>query len=214
MTSSPDKKAIVQLPMTPVSDCYGYDRGNPVDRHYIEAFLAEHAAAIHGDGAEVKDDTYLRRFGHGRLRSATVIDIDPTSPRATLRADLATAGSLPGAAFDCMVLTQTLQLVHDPAAALANCCQALRPGGTLLLTVPCLSRITPVGGDTDRWRYTPAGLRHLLASWPGQVTVTGYGNLRTCLAALLGEAAEDLTSAELDHDDPVFPLVACAAACR
>ena len=82
--------------MTPVSDCYGYDRGNPVDRHYIEAFLAEHAAAIHGDGAEVKDDTYLRRFGHGRLRSATVIDIDPGSPRATLHADLATAGSLPG----------------------------------------------------------------------------------------------------------------------
>ena len=204
----------MQLPLTPLSDCYGYDPGTPVDRHYIEAFLTEHATAIRGDSAEIKDDTYLRRFGQDRLRSATVIDIDPANPRATIRADLTDTGSLPSRAFDCIVLTQTLQLVSDPAAALANCRQALRPGGCLLLTVPALGRISPSGSDTDRWRYTPAGLRHLLASWPGAVTVAGYGNLRTCLAALLGEAAEDLTSTELDHRDPAFPLLACAAARR
>lgn len=204
----------MQLPLTPLSDCYGFDRGTPVDRHYIHAFLNEHAAAIHGDGAEVKDSTYLRRYGDGRLRSVAVIDLDPANPQATLRADLAEAGSLPGAAFDSIVLTQTLQLISDPAAALANCGQALRPGGTLLLTVPALGRISPSGGGNDRWRYTPAGLRHLLTSWPGPVTVTGYGNLRTCLAALLGEAAEELTSTELDRRDPAFPLLACAAARR
>lgn len=43
---------------------------------------------------------------------------------------------------------------------------------------------------------------------------TGYGNLRTCVAALPGEAAEELTSTELDRRDPAFPLLACAAARR
>lgn len=204
----------MRLPITPLSDCYGYDRGTPIDRHYIEAFLAGHKTAIGGDGAEVKDDTYLRRFGEDRLRSATVIDIDPANPHATLHADLAAARSLPAAAFDCIVLTQTLQLVGDPATAVANCHQALRPGGTLLITVPTLGRISRSNPGADRWRLSPAGLRHLLAQWPGQTTVTGYGNLRTCLAALLAEAAEELTRAELGHPDPAFPLVACAAARR
>ncbi|WP_148083657.1 hypothetical protein [Micromonospora sp. Llam0] len=44
----------MNLPLHPVSDCYGYDRGTPVDRIYIDAFLAHHRTLIHGDAAEVK----------------------------------------------------------------------------------------------------------------------------------------------------------------
>jgi len=53
----------MQLPLRPISDCYGYDRGTPVDRIYIEAFLDRHCDDIRGHGAEVKTDGYLRRFG-------------------------------------------------------------------------------------------------------------------------------------------------------
>jgi len=143
-----------------------------------------------------------------------VIDIDPYNLDAHLHADLSQPRSLPAETFDCILLTQTLQLLADPAAALVNCHQALRPGGALLLTVPCLSRISPSSRTRDRWRFTPAGLRELFSSWDGPVTVTGHGNLRVCLAALLGEAAEYLTPTELDYHDPDFPLVACAIAHR
>jgi hypothetical protein len=204
----------VHLPTAPISDCYGYDRGTPVDRHYIETFLAEHAHTIRGDGAEIKDDTYLRRFGGEALLSATVIDIDPANPRASRTADLAEPASLPANAFDCVVLTQTLQLVQDPAIALANCARALRVDGALLVTVPALGRISPSAPNTDRWRYTPAGLRQMFAPWPGPATVKGRGNLRTCIAALVGEAVEDLTPADLADDDSAFPLVTCAIAVR
>lgn len=204
----------MQLPLTPVSDCYGYDRGTPVDRHYIETFLTEHADAVCGDGAEIKDDVYLRRFGGPRLRSAAVIDIDPANPRVTIQADLATPNSIPANTFDCIVLIHTLQLVADPATALTNCHKALRLGGALLVTVPTVGRISPSASQTDRWRFTPAGLRHLLQRWPGQVLVAGHGNLRTCVAALLGEAVSDLTRAELAYHDPAFPLLACAIAHR
>jgi SAM-dependent methyltransferase len=204
----------MQLPLTPLSDCYGYDRGTPVDRPYIDAFLTAHAALLHGDGAEVKDATYLLRHGGPRLTSVTIIDIDRQNPSATLLTDLSRQGSLPIGTFDCIVLTQTLQLLADPAAALRDCSAALRPGGTLLLTVPSVARISPSGGPADRWRFTPAGLRELLAGWPGPTTVTGYGNLRTCVAALLGEAAEELTPTEIEHHDPRFPLLAAAVARR
>jgi SAM-dependent methyltransferase len=204
----------MRLPLHPISDCYGYDRGTPVDRRYIEAFLRCHRHDICGHGAEIKTDSYLRRFGRDQVRHTTVIDIDPRNLQSQLRADLSRPRSLPTGTFDCIVLTQTLQLLADPAAALINCHQALHHGGALLVTVPCLGRISSSSRSQDRWRFTPAGLWELFSAWDGPVTVTGHGNLRVCLAALLGEAAEDLTPAELDHHDPDFPLVACAIAHR
>ncbi len=204
----------MQLPLRPISDCYGYDRGTPVDRIYIEAFLDRHRDDIRGHGAEIKTDGYLRRFGRDQVRFTTVIDIDPHNLQVQLRADLSQPHSLPAESFDCIMLTQTLQLLADPAAALTNCHQALRPGGALLLTVPCVGRISPSSCSQDRWRFTPAGLWERFSAWDGPVTVTGHGNLRVCLAALLGEAVEDLVPAELEHHDPDFPLVVCAIAHR
>jgi len=204
----------MDLPMTPLSPCYGYDRGTPTDRPYINAFLTAHARSIRGDAAEIKDDTYLRLHGGDRLTSITIIDADPRNTATTLHADLAVPGTLPPERFDCIVLTQTLQLLPDPAQTIRTCARALRPSGTLLVTVPCVARISPSGGNADRWRFTPAGLRQLFTGWTGEVTVTGYGNLRTCLAALLGEAAEELGPGQLEHYDPNFPLIACAAAHR
>jgi hypothetical protein len=33
---------------SPIGHCYGFDRGQPLDRWYIERFLARHAHAIRG----------------------------------------------------------------------------------------------------------------------------------------------------------------------
>lgn len=204
----------MSLPSQPISNCYGYDRGTPVDRIYIEAFLDHHRHHIRGDGAEVKDETYLRRYGYRQLRSATVIDIHRSNSRADLLADLTRPGVLPVDTFDCIILTQVLHLLTDPATAITNCQNALRPEGSLLLTAPCLSRISPGNPTSDHWRFTPTGLQQLLQDWPGPVTVTGHGNLRTALAFLVGHAAQDLTRDDFHHDDPAYPIVTCAIAHR
>ena len=49
---------------------YGYSRGSPVDRYYIERFLERHAADICGRVLEVGDDAYTRRFGGSRVTGA------------------------------------------------------------------------------------------------------------------------------------------------
>src|SRR3954471_8448929 len=79
----------------PFSDCYGWDRGLPVDRFYIERFLAARADRIHGEVLELRDAGYTRRFGGERVSRAHVVDIDAGNPQATLTADLCEAGSLP-----------------------------------------------------------------------------------------------------------------------
>ncbi len=103
--------------LRPFSDRYGYDRGTPVDRYYIERFLSEHAGRIRGDVLEVKDAHYTRRFGDGARPH--VVDLDSGNPAADLHADLNVPGSLPAERFDCVILTQVLQFL-SPETALAK----------------------------------------------------------------------------------------------
>jgi SAM-dependent methyltransferase len=209
LTSSAD------LPLEPFSDHYGFDRGTPVDRPYIEAFLSGHSEVINGSVLEVQDNAYTSRFGADRVTQSTVVDIDATNQRATLVADLEQPASLPVAAYDCIILTQTLHLLRRPGRCVENCFGALRPGGALLATAPALSRLSPSYPDKDFWRFTRAGIAELFARhWPDDFTPESFGNLRTCVAFLMGEVVEDLADGVLDQRDPRFPLTVAVQATK
>jgi SAM-dependent methyltransferase len=194
----------------PVSGDWGFDRGTPVDRFYLEEFLQAHRDAVRGDVLELKSSGYTERLGGSRVGKAHVLDIDPSNAAATVVADLDEPGSLPVEAYDCFLFMQTLQFLPHPEVALANAWSALRPGGTLLLTVPAVSKVERE--LPDFWRFTPAGLRELLGRvCPSDRTeVRGYGNVLTACAFLLGLAAEELRKRDLDVNDPDFPILACA----
>jgi SAM-dependent methyltransferase len=199
---------------TPVSSYWGFDRGTPLDRIYIERFLAAHTEDIRGHVLEVRDSTYTAAYGGGKVALAAVVDIDPANPDATVVADLAEPGSLPAAAFDCIIATQTLQYVVRPRAAVANMWHALTPGGVALVTVPCASRIDPDAAEADRWRFTRAGLETLFrdaGEW-ATLEVHGFGNVLSTVGFMMGISAQELRDCELDAQDEFFPLVACARA--
>ncbi|MGH2921652.1 MAG: class I SAM-dependent methyltransferase [Gaiellaceae bacterium] len=197
---------------SPVSAYYGFDRGLPVDRFYIERFLASFADDVRGRVLEVQDGAYTRRWGGDRVTANEILDINPENAEATLVADLAGAGSLPRERYDCAILTQTLQYVTNPEAALRNMWQSLAPGGVALITVPSLSRIDPDLPPVDFWRFTPRGLETILrqACPTGEIELNGFGNVLAAVAFLMGLAAEELRESELEHNDEDFPLVVCA----
>jgi SAM-dependent methyltransferase len=201
-------RPFIFIRVRPYSPRYGANRGTPLDRVYIERFVAQHAAAIRGEVLEVNDDRYTAQFG-GSCRSH-VVDIRPTNPRATIVADLCVVGSLPPERFDCVILTHTIQLVEDPAAAVENVYAALVPGGVALITVPSLSRLDL--GDRDYWRWTPLGLETLCqrALPDADVAVQAYGNAGAGAAFFVGLSAENVGSRLLRRDDPNFPVVTCA----
>ncbi|MGB0970951.1 MAG: methyltransferase [Mycobacterium sp.] len=196
----------------PISEYYGFERGTPIDRYYIEAFLAREAASIHGEVLEVLNSTYACRFGGADVTQTHVVDIDESNPAATLIADLTIVGSLPRQAYDSIIMTQTLHVTRNDSAGFENLWQSLRPGGTLLFTGPCISRLDDGVPDSDHWRYTPLGLRLQLAKLlpAAEVRVEAHGNVLAAAAFLYGISAEELTRAELDEDDPRFPLIVCA----
>ncbi len=96
---------------------------------------------------------------------ADVLDIDPENQAATIVADLSKTSGVPAQSFDCVILTQTLGLIYDVRAALANVHRSLKPGGVLLCTVPASGRISYEGPalDGDFWRFTEASVRQLFA---------------------------------------------------
>jgi hypothetical protein len=202
--------------LRPVSAAWGFDRGTPVDRHYIERFLRAHETLIRGRCLEIKDAAYTRWLGAGRVDATDVLDIDERNPRAGLHGDLTQGAGIPSDSYDCFVLTQTLHLLYDFRAALMHSLRVLKPGGTLLVTVPALSRVPPEEGglDTDYWRFTEASLRRLLSELLplDAFEVTVYGNLLGATAFLQGLAAEELRPDELDHRDPYFPVIVAACA--
>ncbi len=194
----------------PVSRDWGYDRGTPVDRRHIEAFLAAHSSDVRGAVLEVQEDDFTRAFGGSRVTSHDVVDIDPSSGRATILADLRCAPDLSSDRFDCIVLTQTLHVIDDVGAALRECHRILKPGGVLLATLPAASRsCLEYGTDGDLWRVTPAGARRLVeaAFEPSHASYDVYGNILTNTAFLHGLAAEELTDAEFETADPYFPAI-------
>jgi SAM-dependent methyltransferase len=195
---------------TPIARSFGFDRGHPVDRRYIEAFLDRHCGDVRGRVLEIGDRGYTRRFGGDRVTRTDVYD-RPGNDDATLTGDLGGAAALPAAAFDCMIVTQTLLFVFDLRRALSNLRDALAPGGVLLVTVPGISQV--VREDMDRegdfWRFTTRSLRDLAATSfaADRIDVEARGNVLACVAFLHGLAQEDLRADELDVDDPDFQLI-------
>lgn len=202
--------------LEPLSDVYGIDRGTPIDRVFIDNFAAQNRASIRGRVLEVGDGRMAKRFGAAHVTEVEVLDVDPANPLATIVVDLDDQGALDGEAFDCVVLTQVLQFLRRPDVALHSIWEALNVHGTILITVPCVSRRDATSGDSDFWRWTPAGLALLLEQvLPGAKTETvAFGNLLTCVAFLHGLAGEELRATDLAHVDEDFPLLACARVTR
>ena len=202
--------------LDPVDAGFGGGRGRPIDRHYIEGFLARHAAAVHGRVLEVAEDRYTRRFGGDRVSASEVLHRDASNPRATFIGDLADGATLPSGHFDCFICTQTLQYVFDVRRAVATVHRMLKPGGVWLLTVPGISQISPYDRDRwgEHWRFTPQSVKRLLAEAFSDFEVRAFGNVLAATGFLQGLACEDLTADELDHVDDRYPMLVTARAVR
>jgi SAM-dependent methyltransferase len=210
--------------VTPISRTFGFDRGLPIDRHYIERFLSEESAppggagTIRGHVLEFGDDIYTRRYGGRAVEQIDVLDVDASNDRATLVADITVPAGLPRDRFDAIICTQTLPFIYDVGAAVAGLHAMLKPGGSLLLTVPGVAKVWRRGDAQygDYWRFTSRSVETLLrgAFGAGDVRVVAFGNVLTAAAFLYGLATSELTAAELDEHDPDFEVIIAARATK
>jgi SAM-dependent methyltransferase len=195
--------------LTPISSVFGFERGTPIDRYYIEGFLARHADDVRGRVMEIAEDTYTRRFGGERVQSVDILHVVEGKRRATIVADLQSADHIPSDTFDCIILTQTLQYIYDVKAALRTLNRILKPGGVLLATFPglCMFDYDPSGYSTQ-WHFSPGSAQRLFGEvFPEKsVTIESHGNVFIALAFLHGIALEEVRQKDLDFHDPSYVI--------
>jgi len=196
--------------LSPISRNFGVDRGRPVDRYYVDNFLARHADDIRGRVLEIKDATYTRRYGGKRVNVSDVLDVAEDNHRATIVADLTYADHVPSDTFDCVIFTQTLHFIYDVRAAIQTIHRILKPGGALLATFPGISQ-TSCREYAERygWAFTQLSARRLFEeAFPAaNIRVEAHGNVLAAIAFLHGLAVEELRQEELDYHDPDYEVL-------
>jgi hypothetical protein len=192
----------------PVSRTFGLDRGTPIDRYYIEAFLNSQRELITGHVLEIAESRYSKEFGHN-ISSFEVLHVQ-SHPKATIVGDLTQPSTLPADRIDCFICTQVFNFIFDFERAIEGAYHVLKPGGVLLATVAGISQVSRY--DADRWghfwSFYPQGIQRSFENVFGKenVKVTSYGNSLSAIAFLKGLACDELSADELDYYDRDYPV--------
>jgi SAM-dependent methyltransferase len=197
--------------VTPISRVWGFDRGLPVDRYYIDRFLQQHTADVQGRVLEIADNNYTCRFGGQQVAQSDVLHVCEGNPQATIIGDLTDGNGIPDNAFDCVILTQTIHLIYDVRGVIATLCRILKPGGVALVTTPGISQISRYDMDNwgCYWNFTSQAARRLFEEKfaPDCVTIDTYGNVLAATAFLYGLSATELRPFELDYHDRDYEII-------
>lgn len=196
-----------RLPTTPLSRKFGFDRGTPIDRFFIDSFLKRFGQDIHGHGVEIGDSRYLTLYGGSFVTKKDVIDINRKNKKATIIGDLKNLSLVRANTFDIAIVTHVLGMIDDPQKAIQELHRILKPGGVLLATTSCLGPTMP--DNQSLFRIMPEGARALFSTvfTKKNVEITTMGNYQVAVAFLSGMSLEEVDREVLTKSDPMFPCV-------
>lgn len=132
-------------------------RGRLLDVGCSVGLLVDEARLAGFDSAGIDLDRNAVDYARGQGRPVT----------------LAAIADWPARDYDCITLSHTLEHVPEPISFLETCAARLKPGGCLVIAVPCFCGLHP-RLYRDRWygwlphqhyfHYSPAGLQRLFTA--------------------------------------------------
>lgn len=189
---------------------FGYDRGTPIDRVYINNFLKKRKNLFVGDCLEVGYPEFLLNFSVP-LNQITVLGVNNPDKRFKyVNCDLSLGKELPREKFDLFVCTQTFNFIKDYSTAIENSANLLKEDGSMIGTVSGLAALSQY--DDDKWgdyyRFSPRAIREALSKSFHEVEIEVYGNLYSAIHYLAGHSYEDLQYKYLiETSDNLYPVI-------
>jgi len=193
----------------PMSDDFGYKRGGPIDRHYIEQFLSMHSSGIKGRVLEVGDNKYTITFGKQNVSKSDILDINSANKKATIIADLTNADHIPSNTYDCIILTHVISMIYDYKSALQTVHRILKPSGVLLLTSGVGFKIHQNPNCEIHWNISDLCFKRILGEFfqPKNVTTQRFGNILTMTSFLFGVGRTEIKDSEYKFNDVDYPVI-------
>jgi SAM-dependent methyltransferase len=194
-----------QFPFCP---SFGLGRGTPVDRYYLERFIAESRQQVRGDVVELGGRAANRQaygFDCDRYRG---VDLQ-AGDGVEVVGDIHDASLFAEASLDTVLAFNVLEHCRQPWVVAENTHRWLRGGGRVLCMVPNAQRLHEM--PEDYWRPLPAAVDSLFSMFPVR-RMRVYGNPVATIASLFGVAAEELTAEELAVHHPSYPVASCIVA--
>lgn len=202
-------KLIAAMPDRPISKRFGAERGKPIDRVYIERFLAENQDKIKGTVMEMADSRYTKMFGHD-VEQSLMLHLNGWG-KGVVKGNLETGEGINENSVDCFICTQTIQFIYDIHSVVRNIYKMLKPGGAALVTAHCLGQISLYDYHNwgEYWRFTEMSMRRLFAEAfdAETITVCSWGSMKTAMAYQYGLCAEDLHKEDFEFHDEQYPVI-------
>lgn len=200
------------LGLSPNNRTFGFSRGTPIDRYYIENWLEKNKYMIYGDVLEIAEDTYTKKYGQDRVKKSYMLHVAEDKP-PYIKGNFETGEGIKEESVDCIILTQTIPFIFDIQSAMTNIYKMLTKNGRCIITVSGISQISRY--DMDRWgeywRFTNLSLRNVAEKAGFDVVeMQNYGNVKIATAMLYGLAAEELDKKELNYIDDDYQVIICA----
>ncbi|MSR76728.1 MAG: methyltransferase [Candidatus Omnitrophica bacterium] len=198
------------LPSCPISRQFGSERGTPIDRYYIDRFMACHRHDIHGDVLEIGSPAYGPRFGK-EVKTMTILHYEKKDSPSTIWGDLERHETLPRDGFDCFICPQTFQYIYDFERGIRGAYQMLKEGGVLLATLPAVSQTSVAKTESwkEYWRFRQDSVVRGFSNVFGasNILVNSYGNVMVGTCFLYGFSLEEIPKANLEDYDPDYPFL-------
>ncbi|MBE9229908.1 methyltransferase domain-containing protein [Phormidium sp. LEGE 05292] len=195
----------------PMCQFYGYLRGEPIDKYYVNKFIEKIKPEIVGNileiGAgpqaketyELSDDCSYRNLNIKALPEVDIVgdvhDVNLVEPESC----------------DTILLFNVLEHCYAPWIVIENIYTWLKPGGKCFAATPVGVRIH--ADPTDYWRPLPNAFTWMLRNF-SKHEIYSYGNAMSVTASLYGISHQELTIEELDAYHPDYPVTVCIEATK
>ena len=207
----PETEWLRKLPLEPMSRAFGRELGTPIDRAYIDNFLENNKTDISRDVMEIAEDIYTVRYGT-EVKKSYILHVNGWNN--SIKGNLATGEGIQSNLVDCIICTQTIQMIYEIEDALKNIYKLLKKDGVALITIHGISQLSM--GDYNNWgeywRITAKTAFRLAESAgfePDNINVESFGNVKTVMCFLYGMCQEQLNKDDFMYNDEQFPLMIC-----
>jgi SAM-dependent methyltransferase len=191
-----------------ISNDFGFSRGTPIDRYYLNRFLKLNKKYIKGVGLEFGSDTYLKKYNSGITNFNVFTSIlDKSKKKHLIKGDLSDFENLPLEKYDCIVCTNVLNFIYDIDFAVKGIYKMLKKNGTCLVSLAGFStHISRYDMDRwgDYWRVSKKTAIEIFEKNNFKIKeINSFGNVYTATAQMKGFCVEDIEPELLldNHND-------------